>query len=343
MPLTPSNGDGHIGPVRRAYERTEELVWRALSRILVGERWKGLPWPVRMLMKLPGFRNTITNTMTGFTARIAVLILAILTKAFKRGARQADTDLKLEIPGGQTLPGHIGTLVDSLRRRGTLDDSAIEQLAHQVITTLDKVHRQVPVSAEAVYRGVVNEVARQQDRITDDATLDQLLRQALTRYARQGFTGQVDPQGRRYEFVSYAEMVVRSAITRAEVDGYCAHVTAAGHDLVIVSDVPGSCALCTPFEGAVISISGATTGTVEFTNSLGRPVTVTVKCSLAEARAAGLFHRNCRHTIRVWTADSPNPPGAVRLSEADRAQRRDANSRHRRNRILQRIGFVSTT
>ncbi|MFE5290342.1 phage minor capsid protein [Nocardia sp. NPDC056611] len=324
MPLTPSYGDGQVGAITRLYLTAEREIWKLIARTLFGEGWNGrMPWAVRMLLKLPMFRRGLTRIMVGLGAQAAVIVIGILLAAFRRGAREANADLRPQHPP-----------------IAAIGESEVQHLADRVIASLDKVHQQVPVSAEAIYRRTVDEVSRH-PRGADETTLEQLLREVLARNARRGFDGQVDAKGRRYEFASYADMVVRSAVTHAEVDGYCAYVTASGHDLVIVSDVPGSCALCTPFEGAVISISGATTGTVEFTNSLGRPVTVTVKCSLAEARAAGLFHRNCRHTIRVWTADNPNPPGAVKLSEAERAQRRDASSKRRRNRIVQRIEFAT--
>ncbi|MFE2994090.1 phage minor capsid protein [Nocardia sp. NPDC059246] len=324
MPLTPSYGDGQVGAITRLYLTAEREIWKLIARTLFGERWNGrMPWAVRMLLKLPTFRRGLTRIVVGLGAQAAVIVIGILLAAFRRGAREARADLRPQHPPVTAI-----------------DESEAQRLADRVIASLTKVHQQVPVSAEAIYRRTVDEVSRH-PRGTDDTTLEQLLREVLARNARRGFDGQVDAKGRRYEFVSYAEMVVRSAVTHAEVDGYCAHVTASGHDLVIVSDVPGACTLCRPYEGAVLSISGATAGTVTFRDSLDRPVKVTVKCSLAEARAGGLFHRNCRHTIRVWTADNPNPPGAVKLSEAERTRRKNTNSERRRNRILQRIGFAT--
>nr|WP_280357081.1 phage minor capsid protein [Nocardia otitidiscaviarum] len=254
------------------------------------------------------------------SAQATVLVAGILLEAFRRGAATARDD----------LAGHVDPI----------DDGEAQRLADQVIETLTTVHRHIPRSAETIYRDTVEQVAHD-PRVTDDDSLAQLLREVLARNARRGFIGQVDANGRRYEFVSYAEMVVRSAVTRAEVDGYCAQLAAAGHDLFVVSDVVGSCPLCRPFEGQVLSISGRTTGTVIEESSTGRLVSATVMASLAQARERGLFHRGCRHTIRVWTADDPTPPRAVRVPEAVREQRRAANARQRKARRLHRIQYAT--
>ncbi|WP_029923870.1 phage minor capsid protein [Nocardia otitidiscaviarum] len=320
MPLTPSYGDGHTGAITRLYLTAERALWRLIARTLFGERWTGASWLARILLRLPGFRNRIARIMLGLSTQAAVIVVGIVLAAFRRGADAARDD----------LTGHADLI----------DDSAAQRLADQVIEALTVVHRHIPRAAEAIYRETVEQVAHDR-RVTDDDSLDQLLREVLARTARRGFTGQVDAHGRRYEFVSYAEMVVRSAVTRAEIDGYCAQLAAAGHDLFVVSDVVGSCPLCRPFEGQVLSISGRTTGTVIEESSTGRLVSATVMASLVQARERGLFHRGCRHTIRVWTPDDPSPPHAVRVPEPVREQRRAANAQQRKARRLHRIRYAT--
>lgn len=112
---------------------------------------------------------------------------------------------------------------------------------------------------------------------TGTMTRLQATQRALDRFADRGITGFVDRSGRRWELESYAEMATRTATGRAQVDATLGRLSANGRDLVIVSNAPEECKVCRPWEGKVLSISGA---------DRRYP---TVK----EATSAGLLHANC--------------------------------------------------
>jgi hypothetical protein len=57
-----------------------------------------------------------------------------------------------------------------------------------------------------------------------------------------------------------------------------------GHDLIKVSTHRGACPLCEPWQGKILSITGKTEGYP----------------TLEEAKAAGLFHPNCRHAYGLY-------------------------------------------
>jgi hypothetical protein len=87
----------------------------------------------------------------------------------------------------------------------------------------------------------------------------------------------------------------------------------AGVELVVVSDAPRECPLCRPWEGKVLTIGGpAGARTVEAEHAVddGRMVPVRVAGSLDEARAAGLQHPNCRHSVSMYS------PGLTRIEQA---------------------------
>ncbi|WP_280412546.1 phage minor capsid protein [Nocardia asiatica] len=319
MPLTPSYGDRRIGPVTRLYRRTERALLELLAKAMapgVGHVWV---WANRLLMRLPTFRRRVNRVITDADRDMPRLVTDALLGAWRDGITAARSDL----PSAPTV-----------------DASAVQRLINDTITTIRSTHTHVPSVMEGGYRSVIDATVRAEQAA---GTIDraQVVQRALEQFARQGITGFVDRRGYRYDLVSYVEIAVRSAITRAEVDAYCAQATAAGHDLVVVSDVPGACELCRPFEGAVISISGATVGAIAREASTGRSVTVTVMCSLEQARARGLWHRACRHTLKVWTPDDPAPPRAVRVPDDVRATRRRQRSLARRDRVRQRIRFVA--
>jgi len=112
-------------------------------------------------------------------------------------------------------------------------------------------------------------------------------------------TAVVSVSGRRQGIDTYASTLARSILTDAQWQGTSNTIIQEGYDLVQVSDHFGECALCRPYENEVLSLTGRTRGYT----------------TLAEAKANGLQHVNCRHSIspfteglaevsKVWDVDS---------------------------------------
>jgi hypothetical protein len=132
-------------------------------------------------------------------------------------------------------------------------------------------------------------------------------------FADRGIQAFVDRAGRRWSLPSYAEMAVRTATARAATEAHMRTLSEAGVELVVVSDAPRECPLCRPWEGKVLTIggpAGARTVEVEHAVEDGRMVPVRVAGSLDEARAAGLQHPNCRHSVSMYS------PGLTRIEQA---------------------------
>ncbi|MGW5519991.1 phage minor capsid protein [Nocardia africana] len=317
MPLTPSFGDKLIGPIQRLYGEAELRVFRWLVSLVFGDSVAaGLLWLTRMLLKLPRLRAGLVKITRDLDAESQKRVETALRAAWATGRSAAHTDSP-------------SVLVP--------DAAALEKLIDDVNRAVSDVNRNIPRVGENIYRQTVQEAVREQT----DRDRRKAMQRALDKFARRGITGFVDQRGRRYDLVSYVETAVRTAITHAEVEAYTQQLAAAGHDLVIVSDVAGSCPMCLPFEGHVISISGATVGAISRDTRTGRAVKVDVLCSLAEARERGLFHRGCRHTISVWTPDDPLPPAAVRTTEAARVARRQQLYDIRKARMNDRLAAVA--
>ena len=91
----------------------------------------------------------------------------------------------------------------------------------------------------------------------------------------------VDKGGRKWKLEVYAEMLARTKLIEAANTGMCNRLLREGYDLVQVSQHPGACPLCVPWEGEILSITGRTEG----------------RSTVDEAKAAGLFHPNCKHRL----------------------------------------------
>jgi len=99
-----------------------------------------------------------------------------------------------------------------------------------------------------------------------------------------GITAFIDKRGRSWNMASYTDMLCRTSsmqiFHQAKTNEYLAH----GEDLVIVSSHYPTCDKCAPWNGKVLSLTDETPGYP----------------TMEEAKAAGLFHPNCRHTYGLY-------------------------------------------
>ncbi|HHV35561.1 MAG TPA: hypothetical protein GXX59_08285 [Syntrophomonadaceae bacterium] len=113
-------------------------------------------------------------------------------------------------------------------------------------------------------------------------------KQAARRYreqlAEQGVTGFKDRAGRMWNMRTYTEMAARTTAMQAHLEGTANRLAEQGHDLIEISSHVGACKLCLPWENKVLSLTGKTPGYP----------------TLEEAKAAGLFHVNCRHAYGLY-------------------------------------------
>lgn len=136
-----------------------------------------------------------------------------------------------------------------------------------------------------IYREVISETTT--GTLIGVETRQQVAQQTLNNFAAKGVTGFTDKIGRKWELASYVEMAVRTANARAALQGHVDRSLELGQDLMLVSNHAATCPICAPWGGKVLSITGKT---------LGYP-------TLDTAKAAGLFHPNCKHTLTVWFQD----------------------------------------
>lgn len=92
-----------------------------------------------------------------------------------------------------------------------------------------------------------------------------------------------DRGGNTWTLDRYANMLFRTKAVEARNRGIANRLVENGYDLVQVSAHLGSCPQCSPWEGKILSASGATPGYP----------------TVLQAERGGLFHPNCRHAINV--------------------------------------------
>jgi len=165
---------------------------------------------------------------------------------------------------------------------GAVHQFAAQVLAENVYQRLEDVTQVIGRQVNDIYRQLALENIRGSTIGYD--TWKQVAQQIRQQIAERGITGFIDRQGKRWNLSSYTAMVARTSTMEAHLEGTRNRLLEQGHDLIVVSDHRGECELCRPWEGRVLSLSGRT------------PHYPT----LAEAKAAGLFHPNCRHTYSLY-------------------------------------------
>lgn len=193
--------------------------------------------------------------------------------AYKSGVDVAQKEIKAST--GKTVVGFGGFHVESV---ALMADTAYSRLADVITTagrrTLD-VYQEAKLSVHAFEAFAGTESVSKLTRRLRDEMLD------------KGIVGFVDKSGHNWNISTYAEMLARTTLLNARRDAQLNEFQLHGYDLVQVSEHHTDCDKCLPWEGAVLSISG---------NSKKYR-------SLDEAKAAGLFHPNCKHSVSGYFAD----------------------------------------
>ena len=297
MPIHPGMAEDLAGAVSTLYEQAElaliEKVTNALTEGLDSPLWAELK-----LHAIGNLRTAIEEIIAALQASAGTAIHQAVAEAYDRGAQAAVVEL------GALAP-HMASIPAGAR--------AVDRLATALVQETGPVHLRMLRQATDVYRQVIAEATSAP--LLGATTRREAAGRALARFADRGVTGFVDRAGRSWNMTSYVEMATRRALGRAAVDAHTEQLGAAGIELVVVSDAPEECERCRPWEGKVLrrdGPSGSDTVELEHATEDDRIVRVSVAGSLPEARAAGLFHPNCRHNVSIYlpgvTRPRPKPP-----------------------------------
>lgn len=136
----------------------------------------------------------------------------------------------------------------------------------------------------------------------------QAAQDALEQLTSRGITGYSDTSGRSWDLAAYVSMAIRTLAAHEAINSYLDGMQAKGLDLVTIQTGPRHCPICEEWDGKVLSVSGATVGEQTAKNpATGKPVTFEVYASVADARAGGWGHPNCRCRLVAYL------PGVTKL------------------------------
>lgn len=290
MPVSPALAEDLAARVRELYDEAEAVLLERLAAALEADidspRWAELK-----LASVGNLRTAVEQIADALQTDTTGAVAEALATAYNRGRQAAVAEL-----GGLDIGRELAA------RRALPNAAAVDRLAASYAHDTRPLYARITRSVVDTYRSVVARVSGAQ--LLTGVTRRNASQRALDTFAQRGVTGFVDSAGRRWDMASYAEMAVRSVTARAAIEGHVDALAEIQVGLVIVSDAPLECPLCRPWEGEILSLAGESgPHTIRAQHELhddGRTVAVHVAGSLVEARAAGLFHPNCRHSLGAY-------------------------------------------
>lgn len=169
---------------------------------------------------------------------------------------------------------------------------------------------------------------------------------AVQRFLSEGITGFVDKSNRRWTIGAYAEMAGRTTVNRAFNDAGIWRMGQAGINLVTVVRGLDSCRKCAAWAGKLLSTDGSPAGIRELPHATrDQAVTVDVAGTVAEARAAGWGHPNCRCRLVAYSPGLTVPQGDTtydEVAEKERAQQRALEREIRAAKRREASGMTDT-
>lgn len=324
MPVDHERVDKIAAAVADVYRQGETAVLRDLTGRLARDL-DATDWQRRKLAEITPLRAAARAIATRVRATGAHEARDAVAAGYRAGRHDAVRELAAAHSPVNPAPAAAGGA--AARRRG----NAVQALADAAVREQRPVAAAILPQAESAYRrAITNAAARKTSGAT---TMREAAQGAWSELVTRGVTGVTDRSGRRWRLHTFVEMATRTAVARAAEVGLVDEFQAAGVALVSVDDLPGECAMCRPYEHRVLALDPAgPTGRVRVPHARNPDelVDVDVAATLAEARAAGYGHPNCRHTLRAYH------PGVSLLIKQGRTADPAGDDARQRQRYIER-------
>lgn len=252
--------DAEINRLVKFYEQAEREILDRLNRALL--RANKTEYLVQMKREIEAILQQLREGNRTWCSEA-------IPRVYSEGLKNADAMLK-------------DAGISTSAAFGAIHQQAAQVLAENAYQRFEDVAQVIGRQVNDIYRELALENVR--GTVVGYDTWKQTARRYREQLAERGVTGFKDRSGRMWNMRTYTEMVARTTTMEAHLQGTANRLVEQGHDLVKVSTHRGACELCQPWQGKILSITGKTKGYP----------------TLEEARAAGLFHPNCRHAYGLY-------------------------------------------
>ena len=307
MAISPNMQEDMALLIRRMYEDAEIQLLQKIAARLVRDG-DAPDWMMAKLAQMTPLVREINSIMVLVNRTVPKEIEKVIELAYISGNQSVVDDLlavlammeedETDIADNPDLNNAIGPfppgtpisqVIATVESMGGVNTGAVEALAAAATGQLVDKHVPIVRAAQDIYREIILEVGA--NPLIGTETRIQATQRALNKFADKGIKTFVDRRGNSWDMARYSEMAVRTMIGQASLQGHADQQQSFGMDLVQVSDHAEECPLCRPWEGKILSLSG------------NHPRYK----SLAEARAAGLFHTYCGHRANTYIAGYTKP------------------------------------
>lgn len=302
---TPPAGTGAAAALAALYAWAEAVLLARLTKVV-----QQVPATAAGAGQVAATARRLSRQVVDYLAQeTPALVDAVVQAETNAGTRAADAEV--ERYAGPTDRGHyrahaggsgaagppeppgtnLGPFEEPFDLRITKADRAAAAIRADLTSELEDVRRRITRLDEDVYKAIAPQgaIASVLDRaLAENATPLQAMGAAWQTFVQQGVTGFVDKSGRRWSLSAYVEMAVRTAAHRAYLAADLARMHAVGIHLFTIPDEDHACPMCFPWQGRIL---------IDDEHPYLPPEHVHIDASIAEARAAGLFHPNCRHPL----------------------------------------------
>jgi len=252
--------DAEINRLVKFYEQAEREILDRINRALL--RANKTEYLVQMKREIEGILQQLREGNRTWCSEA-------IPRVYSHGLYSADAMLK-----------DVGASVKA--GFGAIHQQAAQVLAENAFQRFEDVAQVIGRQVNDIYRELALENVR--GSVVGYDTWKQTAKRFREQLAERGVTGFKDRSGKMWNMRTYTEMVARTVCMQAHLEGTANRLVEQGHDLIKVSTHRGACELCQPWQGKILSITGKTKGYP----------------TLEEAKAAGLFHPNCRHAYGLY-------------------------------------------
>lgn len=298
--------------LRKMEEELIQSMKRNLQRHLKEEDAEGFDWAqwqAEKLNSIARYRAQNRHIIGGYISTIPQQIEDMIRQSYETGKQQEEIRILKAIRQGYLAAagsaGEIGTGFFAVNER---------KLNALVKATQGEMHKAVSSILryqDDIYRQTVFRSAAQFNM--GGKSLGQAVDAAAQDFLAQGIRNIRYKDGRYVNIASYAEMALRTANLRANIQGEAAKRDEWGICTVKLSAHGSACPKCIPWQGKVYYDD--VYGSVPVPKDGKYPL-------LSTAIAGGALHPNCKNGVHTWFEGINQPPKEMTQEEIDEANRR---------------------
>lgn len=298
--------------LRKMEEELIQSMKRNLQRHLKEEDAEGFDWAqwqAEKLNSIARYRAQNRHIIGSYISTIPQQIEDMIRQSYETGKQQEEIRILKAIRQGYIAAagtaGEIGTGFFTVNER---------KLNALVKATQGEMHKAVSSILryqDDIYRQTIFRSAAQFNM--GGKSLGQAVDAAVQDFLAQGIRNIRYKDGRYVNIASYAEMALRTANLRANIQGEAAKRDEWGICTVKLSAHGSACPKCIPWQGKVYYDD--VYGSVPVPKDGKYPL-------LSTAIAGGALHPNCKNGVHTWFEGINQPPREMTQEEIDEANRR---------------------